>query len=416
MHKTNSLADNQQGFASIVIALVLITVLALLTVGFAQLARREQQTALASQLAVQANDAAESGINDAYSDILNGLIVNNDDTDLTSSETAANADTCMTPQNALSGTRTIPSDSTAYKTSDQTIDASRDVSYTCLLVDLEPTTIEYSQLSAGKDQYTSFTTNTAPDSFTINWSSADGKTGYPSSLTLGAEFMQQDSTIPSATTWNSNGYAPVLQVSITPIGSPITRSNLTSNTYTAYLFPSTSNTNDTGTYQSGIGNNDATDTPVLSGNCGSGAVGGYPCSVKISGFSTSGAGAGPYLVRVLDYYDQANVLISAAPTSPVTTPVKFIDGQAQIDVTGQAHNVLKRLQVRLPLKASPELPPYAVEGQDICERLNTAPATAEGPSATTYGPSSSTDVTYGTSVGNSDPCSFGGILAQGSDD
>ena len=60
---------NEEGFASIVIALILIIVLSLLTIGFAQLARREQQTALSKQLANQAQYAAESGINDAYYDL-----------------------------------------------------------------------------------------------------------------------------------------------------------------------------------------------------------------------------------------------------------------------------------------------------------------------------------------------------------
>src|SRR5580658_8830161 len=66
MHKRNKIATDEKGFASIVIALILIIVLALLTVAFAQLARREQADALDKQLAVQANYAAETGINDAY--------------------------------------------------------------------------------------------------------------------------------------------------------------------------------------------------------------------------------------------------------------------------------------------------------------------------------------------------------------
>ena len=70
---TNTKLD-EHGFASIVIALILIIVLALFTIGFAQLARREQQTALDSQKATQAQYAAESGINNAYKDILSGKI------------------------------------------------------------------------------------------------------------------------------------------------------------------------------------------------------------------------------------------------------------------------------------------------------------------------------------------------------
>jgi Tfp pilus assembly protein PilX len=57
--------DNESGFASLVVASVLIVVLSLMTVGFAQLMRSNQTSALNKQLSDQAYYAAESGINDA---------------------------------------------------------------------------------------------------------------------------------------------------------------------------------------------------------------------------------------------------------------------------------------------------------------------------------------------------------------
>src|SRR5665213_2637815 len=94
-----NLHRNQQGFASIVIALILIIVLALLTVGFAQLARREQQTALDKQKAVQANYAAESGINAAYQDIVNNLITANGGP----GQLKADDQNCMVPSAGYNG-------------------------------------------------------------------------------------------------------------------------------------------------------------------------------------------------------------------------------------------------------------------------------------------------------------------------
>ena len=58
---------DQRGFAAIVVALVLILVLSLLTIGFAELMRHEQRSALDKQLSSQAYYAAESGVNDAVS-------------------------------------------------------------------------------------------------------------------------------------------------------------------------------------------------------------------------------------------------------------------------------------------------------------------------------------------------------------
>ncbi len=57
--------SKQDGFASIVIAIIMVIVLSLITVGFAQLMRTEQRSALDKQLSSQAYYAAETGVNDA---------------------------------------------------------------------------------------------------------------------------------------------------------------------------------------------------------------------------------------------------------------------------------------------------------------------------------------------------------------
>ena len=61
------------GFASIVVSLILVLVFSLITLGFAQIARREQQNALNQQLGTKASYAAESGINQIIKKIRNGV-------------------------------------------------------------------------------------------------------------------------------------------------------------------------------------------------------------------------------------------------------------------------------------------------------------------------------------------------------
>ena len=134
---------NEKGFASIVIALVLIIVLSLLTVGFAQLARREQQNALNKQLAVQANYAAETGINDAYKDILSGKIN-------TVNTGGSNANKCLTKAGSGSGTQSLPTDA---QTANQSIDSNTDVSYSCLLVDLTPKNLTFDNVTPDSGQH-----------------------------------------------------------------------------------------------------------------------------------------------------------------------------------------------------------------------------------------------------------------------
>ena len=87
--------------------------------------------------------------------------------------------------------------------------------------------------------------------------------------------------------------------------------------------------------------------------------------MRLTGFNGSS-----FIIHLVDYYDASNIQITAVDNSG--NKVKFINGQAQIDVTGKAKNVLKRLQVRVPLSSSAQLPAFPVEGQNICKRLQSA--------------------------------------------
>jgi Tfp pilus assembly protein PilX len=59
------LRKDQEGMVSIIVTMIIMVLLGLIVLGFAQLSRREQRQSLDRQLAVQAQYAAESGINQA---------------------------------------------------------------------------------------------------------------------------------------------------------------------------------------------------------------------------------------------------------------------------------------------------------------------------------------------------------------
>jgi hypothetical protein len=384
MYKPTKLKGNQQGFASIVIALVLIVVLALLTVGFAQLARGEQQSALDKQLATQATDAAESGINDAYSDIQNCYIYS--------------ANTCGHTPGNTSNTSCMHLSSPA-KTANQTINSADEVDYSCLLVDLNPPNIEYSDVDPGTSEHLTFSTSPAATSFTVLWGSADSTphNNFPNDTS---------GDFPSTSNWGNK--PPVIEFSITPLND-LSRAGMIANSFTAYLYPSIPSvpSNNTYTYHPGIGNGTGADTaedgPILGGSCNATTNATYPCSATISGFGDFGF-AGPYVVNVLVYYDAANIIIYGQ--NSLGQPSDIVDGQAQIDVTGQAKNVLKRIQVRVPLSASGSASsgvlPQALAGQNICKREQTGPYDLiKNPDGTTY-----SDPTGA----NRKACSFGGLI------
>ncbi|HVX47984.1 MAG TPA: PilX N-terminal domain-containing pilus assembly protein [Candidatus Saccharimonadales bacterium] len=366
MHK------NEKGFASIVIALVLIIVLALFTIGFAQLARREQQTALDSQKATQAQYAAESGINNAYKDILSGKITENN----------ANSTNCM---KAGAGPTNLPADALS---ANQDVNTTNGVSYSCLLVALHTDTLQIDRLSPNSGRHMMFNTDDPLSTLTIKWGSYTNRTNFVSSL---------DPNNPQFGQMSSWTHPPLLEISITPVNSlpaANTDAYLQSKTFTFYAYPSQGGSNSVN-YDPGnvrVANQPGNQGQVVSGACS--GTGSYPCSVNLTNL-----GGQQYVIHITDFYDTSNILMTAGKVGGGTT--KFT-GEPMIDVTGKARDVLKRLRVRLFINGSttntPDdnsiLPNNALEAQDVCKRIQTAPPTADFPQGSTYdtGTSSSCDL------------------------
>ena len=339
MNKTNKLANNEQGFASIVIALILIVVLSLLTVGFAQLARREQQNALSKQLATQAYYAAETGINDAIKAI-----------------PTIQADPLASPNTCVS----------AADLPNQIIGpVNNGVLYTCVLVNLTPLDLVKDPMSPDTGWTTTFSTAVVPggagsgilDSVSVNWSSLASKPPRPAGT---------PGFTPSTGggSWNSPA---VLQLSITPLAaSQTSRNDLTNNTFTAYLYPSVSGS---GTVTYALASSAGNAQIISANHCSSGT-----CSVTVSGLSASPGSAAneQYLVHIYDYYDTSSVAITGA-TDTSGGKLDFTNSQAQIDSTGKAKDVLKRIQAAVPLNTPTTLSNYATEAQNICKRFSTYP-------------------------------------------
>lgn len=357
MYKRQKTRLNENGFASIVIALILLIVLSLLTVAFAQLARREQQTTLDKQLAIQANYAAESGINDTVDELKRYSFV--------------------PPANSATQCTNLPHYSDVGSTI-TTINRSAGISYNCVLVNIRPPTLVRDPLEANKAWNISFGTSGTPnplDNLTVSWSSIAGRAPH-----TGPNRFEPQAT------WRAPA---VLHFSITPLMNS-DRTSLINNQFTVFMYPS------------GGGSNivsysilPSQQGQIKPGRCDSTGN----CSVTINNLrlSPGGTTAGaPYLIHILDYYDNSRVVISAKDVNGST--LHFTDAQALIDVTGKARNVLKRLQVSYPLTEKYTTPNYALEAGDICKRLQTTPGSV--------GPTGFVNPPTGLLPGNNDPCNF----------
>ena len=121
-----SLRASEVGMISIMTTMVLMIIISLIALGFAQISRRNQRESLDRQLSTQAFYAAESGVNDARD-----LIAN-----------AVNAGTTVPDKDACDDNGA----GAFYATLNPVIDAAKNVEYSCLLVDTAPTELRYSDV------------------------------------------------------------------------------------------------------------------------------------------------------------------------------------------------------------------------------------------------------------------------------
>lgn len=336
--------QDQSGFASIIIAITLVIVTSLIVVGFSRLARDEQNSVTDRQLSAQATYAAESGINDATKALSEGY----DKLKVT----------CEQLPIGSSG----PGEK--FLTNNNVDGVSADVEYPCLLIDPYPKTLEYSPLSTVTPRVFQFSGREGLDitkpigvsSIKFSWqdSSASKTTPAPGDgLTPGS--------FPAVSAWN---YMSMVRVSVTPMTS-LSRANLRTNTFVAYLYPSTSNTNRVLNHTSNI----RTSGQVMNGGCSStgnvtpGSDRLCSATINLSGFT------GPYLVTMRSIYSKANISVSINNGND-----RLAGAQAKVDSTGRSQDVLKRIQVRIPTKNVYDYPGFSVESAgDICKDLTVTP-------------------------------------------
>jgi Tfp pilus assembly protein PilX len=389
MKKPRSTNTNEFGFASLVVAFILILVMSLLTVGFAQIARREQQSALDKQLANQAYYAAETGVNEIKAQIPALTTAWNTGT--------INANTCLgSPfiQNPSAGNPNVG-----------VIDAASDVTYTCALVNMTPSTLVSSNSSTPGTTATNFTFSTAGalNNLTFSWGSADttpNNSPTPNNVC-------SNGCDPTQATWQAYHSPAVVQLSITPLGNgTITRTALIDSTFTAYLYPTNDVTpggdpynrswcpavSETTNYAPDSGSSTSCNAQITGANYNS-TNSTYPFSVTINLAAASPQAGESWLVHYVNYYDSitsclqagtsGGCLTSASSTSSTTD---FKGGEIIVDVTGKAKNVTKRLVEYLPATTTTSastvstangvatVPPYAIEGANVCKEFATNPA------------------------------------------
>src|SRR5688572_5036935 len=123
------LHKQESGLVSIVVTTIIMLVLTLVVIGFARLSQREQRQALDRQISTQAFYAAETAVNDARDK-------------LKTASAAVLGDEYMDDCDEFS--------TAVGLTGQRVIDAAAGVSYSCLMVDPSPTSLEFANVAVGQ--------------------------------------------------------------------------------------------------------------------------------------------------------------------------------------------------------------------------------------------------------------------------
>ena len=301
---------HQSGMVSILVTMVMMVVITLIVLGFAEVSRTEQRNATDQQLSTQAYYAAESGINDARA-VINTWAQTNPIASLPNKTSCANANyPNANPPNLTNAMQTINSANNTY--------------YTCLLITANPTALQYN-VSYNSTVIPIISSGAAISSLTLNWQPPSGLTGSGYSCTTPV------GSFPASTNWSCN--FPVLRVDLadttTTPTNPITRaswSSSASNRVSTMFFLPT-NTNSASATWGDQGK-------VIGVNCSA-----TNCITTIKGLSDN-----QYYMRVTTLYLTGSPLtITDANNQPL------YGAQADIDSTGKAQDTLRRIVVAADL-------------------------------------------------------------------
>lgn len=329
---------DERGVVSIFVTMIMMLVISLIVIGFAQVARRNQREALDRQLSTQAYYAAESGVNVAAKYFA-------------ANPTAAPIDTLSTGNCSGAGIVSIPLQLNSA--------ASGGVSTTCLMVDSQPASLQANPVGQDSnivwhvqdDAGTNFT------GLTFTWAKNSSYTGTNTCSSPTGQLPQYGS-------WNCA--FGILRVDLVDVSglNPATLQN-NSTTKTVYMLPHGLTAASTTPVASQTLTNPATIVPTTCSNTTK------QCSVKLTGLTSS-----EYYVRVTTIYqDSDSVALTATDSLNPVGGAKFKNGQAVIDATGQAQDESRRIQVRIPLvRVDATLPIFGLQSTDtICKNLGVAP-------------------------------------------
>lgn len=327
--------SSQNGFTSIIVCLLIMIVLSLITVGFAQIMGREQRAALDRQLSTQAFYAAESGVNDAS-------------LELATNPQYTKLDDCNPV--TIGGAEVS-----------KEIDPVGPVRSTCVNVNPFPQELLYSPISTNQNNPTVIPmigvdpagVSAAISRIEIRWSQAVGNSGLHPFRNPNAQ------TWPVQGAWSSR--TGVVKLGVIPFSNGDGRAQILDRFSEFYLNPNSGGAPGSVAYSTALRENIG---QIVDGGCS-----GSSCTVSITGIPSYT----DLKIVISSIYRSSNVEIRAFSSGGVQ--LNLGGAQASIDSTGRSGDVLRRISVRKPLTAIYEGSNgnALVSSEDICKLITANP-------------------------------------------
>lgn len=326
----NNIHKNQAGLVSFFVITIIMLVLTLIVLAFARLVNREQIQTLDRQLNAQAYYAAESAVNDVVNAFAND-------------------------PSLAGGTYDDCNEFVTAPDPDLNSDLGNGISYSCLLVDPTPSRLEFSDVNQQTSRTTPLRTASGLPitALEIAWSDNSGGTGLTGCPSLGSYPANWNTEYPGCETG-------MLRLEVVPFNGPTSRQALITNRGVVFAQPQSAG----GVASIGLSNINGEEQgrPVFA-NCSSGV-----CRLRITGVDLTG-----YL-RMRTLYRDASVTITAYNGS---TAQGLIGSQVEIDVTGKAADVLRRIKVNAQIPSADDgnpAPEFALQSRNaLCKRFQTRP-------------------------------------------
>ncbi len=344
MGKHNHIQKGEDGLVAIVVATIIMVILSLITLGFARIMQSEQRQALDRSLSTQAFYAAESAVNDVVRQIQDP----NPATAFTQDKTTCGTD----PANRFTGE----------------VDTNLSAAYTCLLVDQAPETLEYTQGSISTD-VSKIVPVRADSGVPINRINISWEENSSSVQSGNAAFPACPGTptvlppFSGAGAWDRR--IGMIRADIIPADT-LNRDALVNGTLSLYLYPCTGGGTNSINYSA---HNDVAEKgQVVAVRCVAGAAP-RDCDLAIN------MDSGPnrlYYLRLRSIYKASDLTVRVFDAANNQLAIR--GAQVQIDATGKVNDVLRRIQVRVPVSRAYQVPEFVIQTTDnICKQLQVTP-------------------------------------------